>query len=495
MIGEEKTFSIVDYLEIAWRRKWFIIIPLLVVMPITIALCFLLPKIYRASTTILVIPQNVPDSFVKSTVTMNPSEYLNVLSQEIMSRTRLEKIIHELSLFQEEFIDKIPMEKIIDLIRKNIEIDVHSHSSRTRGVSSFTISYLGKDPHTVALTANRLASLFIEENLKSREQQAKKTTDFLTSELNKLKVILEEQEKKTSKFKQHYLGSLPEQREANLRMLDQLILQRQRITEELNDVENRKILLQQQLLQSESFLSPASDEQRVFPVSSLQARINNIKRRITELQNKYTDNHPDVISAKTELQKLMAQSHSGNTETQEETDNALEGEINQQLFSLNLEIKTLKNEDRIIKGKIADYQSRVEMAPKLEQQLASLTRDYQNTKSAYDGLMKKCLEAEQAEKLEINQQGEQFKVLDPAKVPHKPFKPNQPKIVVIGFMLALGLGGGLVVLLEYLDQSFYSVKDLESYLGLPVLASIPLVPLASTKNREKALHKIVSVFL
>ena len=132
------------------------------------------------------------------------------------------------------------------------------------------------------------------------------------------------------------------------------------------------------------------------------------------------------------------------------------------------------------------------MAPKLEQQLASLTRDYQNTKSAYDELMKKRLEAEQAEKLEINQQGEQFKVLDPAKVPHKPFKPDRLKILLMGFMLSLGLGGGLVFLLEYLDESFYSVKDLESYLELPVLASIPLV---HTKNHEKALHKIMSVLL
>lgn len=492
MIEEEKSISIVDYLEIAWRRKWFIIAPFLVIMPITIFLCFTLPKIYKASTTILVIPQKVPDDFVRSTVTMNPSEYLNVISQEIMSRTRLEKVIHELSLFP-VLIDKVPVENLIAIMRRNIKVDVHS--GRNRGVSSFAISYISKDPQTIAPTANRLASLFIEENLKSREQQAKKTTEFLTSELKVLNTKLEEQEKKIGDFKQRNLGSLPEQREANLRMLDQLILQRQRITDELNDVENRKFLLQQQLLQSDSLFSPASNEQRVFAAGSLPARINETKRRITELQNKYTDNHPDVISAKTELQKLLAQLKSGTTEPQEEGDNSLEGGINQQLLALNLEIKTLKNEDRIIKGKMREYQSRVEMAPKLEQQLASLTRDYQNTKSAYDELMKKRLEAEQAEKLEISQQGEQFRVLDPAKVPYKPFKPNRPRILLMGFILALGLGGGLVVLLEYLDQSFYSVNDLESYLGLPVLASIPLVPSVSKQKREKALHKILSVFL
>ena len=492
MVEEESTVSVIDYLEIAWRRRWVIIVPFLIVMSITIAISYALPKIYKARTTILVIPQKVPDSFIKPTVTMNPSEYLNVISQEIMSRTRLEKIIHELSLFP-ELINKVPMENLVATMRNNIELDVRSN--RNRSVSSFTISYLGKDPQTITLTTNRLASLFIEENLKSREQQAKKTTEFLSNELKKLKGTLGEQEKVISEFKQRYLGSLPEQRDANLRMLDQLILQRQRITDELNDTENRKILIQQQLLQSDNLpLSPIGEEPGRFSVGSLKSRINETKRRITKLQNRYTDNHPDVISAKAELQKLLLQSNSvnENIETQKEAVPSSGNEIDRQLLAFDLEIKTLKNEDRTIKEKIAKYQSRVEMAPKLEQQLASLTRDYKNTKTAYAELMKKRLEAEQAEKLEINQQGEQFKVLDPAKVPLKPFKPDRLKILLMGFILSLGLGGGLVFLLEYFDQSFYSVKDLESYLELPVLASIPLVP---TKNYEKALHKIMSVLL
>ena len=181
-----------------------------------------------------------------------------------------------------------------------------------------------------------------------------------------------------------------------------------------------------------------------------------------------------------------------NTESQEGTDLPFESEIDRQLLALNLEINSLKKEDGKIKDKIALYQARVEMAPKLEQQLSSLTRDYKNTKIAYDELMRKRLEAEQSEKLELNQQGEQFKVLDSAKVPLKPFKPERLKILLIGFMLSLALGGGLVFLREFFDESFYSVKDLESCLQLPVLASIPMV---STRDREKALQHILSVFL
>ena len=474
MLEEEKSISIIDYLEIAWRRRWYIIIPLLVIMPITIALCYTLPNIYKASTTILVIPQEVPDAFVKSTVTMNPSEYLKVIYQEIKSRTRLEKIVRELSLFP-ELKGKKPLEDIIATMRKNIEIEVLSGSTKgRRGVSSFTVSYIDKSPQTAAATANRLASLFIEENVQSREKQARKTTEFLSDEQKILNTKLEEQEKKISEFKQLYLGSLPEQRDANLRMLDQLILQRQRITDELNDAEDRKVLIQQQLLQSDGFISPSSSEPGVFPSGSIQARISNTKRRLNELQNKYTDNHPDVISAKSKLQKLMAQLNNDTKGLQEEADSPFANEVDQQLLALNLEIKSLKNEDRNIKSKISDYQSRVEMAPKLEQQLASLTRDYQNTKKSYDEMTEKRNAALQAEKLEITQKGEQFKILDSAKPPPSPFKPNRLKILLMGFALALGLGGGLVFLLEYLDQSFHSVNDLETYLGLPVLASIPL---------------------
>ncbi|MBW1855596.1 MAG: hypothetical protein JRJ00_13110, partial [Deltaproteobacteria bacterium] len=378
-------------------------------------------------------------------------------------------------------------------MRKNIKIDVKASSSRRGGgVSSFTITYTGESPQNVMLTANRLASLFIEENLKSRELQAKKTTEFLAGELIQLNTILEEHEKKISVFKQGNLGSLPEQREANLRMLDQLILQRQRISNELNDAENRKLLIQQQLLQSGSFVPVASDEQNIFPAGSAQARINETKRRISRLKNKYTSEHPDVIAAKAELEKLMAQLTITNTESQEGTDLPFVSEIDQQLLALSLEINSLKKEDMMFKDKIALYQSRVEMAPKLEQQLSSLTRDYTNTKTAYDDLMRKRLEAEQAEKLEINQQGEQFKVLDPAKVPLRPFKPERLNILLMGFALSLALGGGLIFVAEFFDGSFYTVKDLESSLQLPVLASIPMV---STRKREKALQHILSIFL
>lgn len=474
------TLTIYDYIEIALRHKFLIIIPILIILPLSIALSYVLPKAYKAQTTILVIPQNVPDHFIESTVTMNPSEYLNVISQEILSRTHLEKVIQRIS---PELLDKLPIDNLISTMRKNIDVEVEQR--RNKGVASFSITYIDKDPYIAAEATNLMATLFIEENLKSRENQAKKTTSFLANELNQLKTILEGQESIISEFKQNNLGSLPEQRDSNLRMLDQLIIQRQRITDEINDTENRKLLLQQQLLQPDNFF-PLSGEEDALPSGSIQARINVAKRKLTALLNKYTAEHPDVITAQIELEKLLTQTNSAHSNNQSESLAPVTSEIDQQLFALDLKIKTLKNEDAAIKSKIANYQSRVERAPELEQQLFSITRNYENTKNAYDVLLIKRREAEQAEKLEMNQQGEQFKVLDAAKVPKKPFKPDKTKIILMGILLALAVGGGFVFLVEFFDQSFHNVKDLEAYLGLPVIVSIPLV---SEGQQGKPLYK------
>ena len=480
MPEETNTIAIADYLEIALRRKWLIIIPLLVIIPIAIALCFVLPKIYKAETSILVIPQNIPDSFVKSTVTMNPSEYLSVISQEITSRTNLEKVIKKIS---PELLNRMGIDQIIAQMRSNIAIDVQQNrSSRTASVAAFTISYQGKDPYLVAETTNLMAKLFIDENLSRREDQARKTTAFLVNELKDLEATLAEQEKVISDYKQLHIGSLPEQRDVNLRMLDQLMIQSTRIATELNEAENRRIVLQQQAMQSDSIPSPSGQEQRTPASGSIQARINDTQRRIAELRTKYTDQHPDIVAAQAELKKLQALAAGLNADTSGVSGSPFTSEIDKELLAINLNIRTLRGEESSIRAKIADYQARVERAPKLEQELFALSRDYENTKKAYDELLSKRLAAEQAEKLEMAQQGEQFKIIDQAKVPIKPFKPDPFKILLVGVMLALASGGGLVFLAELLDKSFHSVKDLESYLALPVLASIPLASQKALKQ-------------
>ena len=222
-IQGQRQLQIEDYIEIIFRRKWFIIIPFAVSIIGVILAIYFVPRTYKSSTMILVEHQKVPESYVTSTVTVDITERLNTITQQVMSRTRLESVINEFGLYKEAR-DKRTNEELVELMRGNIEIDVKNEGKRGEGVSSFSISYMGRDPETVMHVTSRLASLFIEENLKVREQQAEGTTEFLDNQLQSLKKSLESQESQIKSYKEQHMGELPSQLEANLRTLDRLQL-------------------------------------------------------------------------------------------------------------------------------------------------------------------------------------------------------------------------------------------------------------------------------
>ena len=225
MINSRKPFNIHDYIEILLRRVWFIIIPFVVIMGATVLYAFFATKEYRATTLVMVTRQKVPEDFVKATVTAGVQDNLQSIATEIMSRTRLEQIIAEFNLYPERA-QSSSMEGIVDEMRRRIDVEIQSKEGKE---DSFTISYVGQDPKVVTLVTNKLAFLFIEENLRFREQQAQGTTEFLSTELNATKATLEEQEKAITQFKEQHMGELPEQQEANLRVLEQLRMQYDRI--------------------------------------------------------------------------------------------------------------------------------------------------------------------------------------------------------------------------------------------------------------------------
>ena len=159
-------------------------------------------------------------------------------------------------------------------------------------------------------------------------------------------------------------------------------------------------------------------------------------------------------------------------------------EMESQLTATELEIKRLNGEESRIKVRIAEFQARIENTPVRELAIANLTRDYHNTKETYHSLLKKSQEAQQAENLERRQKGEQFKVIDPARIPEKPFKPNIPKILLFGIFLGIGSGFGMAFFREQMDHSFRDAEDLEASLGFKVLATIP-------KSQEKAVFPVL----
>ncbi len=488
----EKLLSIRDYLEIGLRRKWYIIFPLIFSILISFGVCKYLPKVYRATTLILVQPQSVPENYVRPTITDTVINRLNTVGQEIMSRTRLEKVIEEFSLYQ-DLRKKVPMEEVVETMRKAIEVKVQEEKKeRTR--NSFTISFEGEEPKTVMMVTNKLASLFIEENLKVRELQAGGTSEFISKELLTMEDRLKRKEQEIRVFKERNLGQLPQQLDANLRILEQLQQQLRTTSEKIRAAEDRTIIFQGQLEQLKK-VEPRGDSLQIQDAlitarfrEDPVAHLNALKRELANMQTRLKETHPDVIDLKKKIAAFESQVEGKSRSSQEDEKIAVKNlpsprldadterfyrQLTEQYNNALLEAKRLKEEERNLKEQMNLYQRRIEDTPKREQELVLLTRDYDMLKANYQSLLDKNLQAQMAENLERKQKGEQFKVLDPAVLPEKPIKPDQTKILLIGGLLGVVLGMALTWFRESLDQSFRTVSDLEEYLKIPVLATIP----------------------
>ena len=505
---EQTPFNIHDYLAIGLRRKWYILIPLVVCALGSFGVYKYLPKAYKATTLILVQPQAVPESYVRSTITDSVANRLNTISQEILSRTRLEKVIQEFTLYA-DLRNKISLEEIIEVMRKAIEIKVQEprRDRSDQTTNSFSISFEGEEPKTVMMVTNKLASLFIEENLKVRESQAEGTSEFLSKELLGIDEQLKRKEQDIRGFKERNMGQLPQQLDANLRILERLGQQVKTTNESLRAAEDRSIVIQSQIelikkrepIQvgrggTVSVQGDASGDRGEDP---LILQLRNLKRDLAMVESKYKQTHPDVIDLKKKVsdlepkvkELLEKQEAEKTTRLHAREEKVIEQNVppptpdpeTQRLFTQYaeqynaavLEAKRLREEEKDLKQQITLYQRRIEDTPRREQELTLLTRDYELLKTNYQSLLDKKMQAQMAGNLERKQQGEQFKILDLARLPEKPIKPDRNKILLIGVFIGMAMGLGLVWFRESLDQSFHTVSEVEVYLGIPVLATIP----------------------
>jgi polysaccharide chain length determinant protein (PEP-CTERM system associated) len=484
-----------DLLEIGLRRKWYIIVPLVVSIPISFGVYKYIPKVYRATTLILAQPQSVPENYVQPSITDTAINQLNTIGQEIMSRNRLEKVIREFNLYA-NLRKEVSMEEKVETMRKAIEVKVKEEKKeRTR--NSFTISFEGEEPKTVMMVTNKLASLVIEENLKVRELQAGGTSQFIKKELLTMEDRLKRKEQEIRLFREKNMGQLPQQLDANLRILEQLQQQLRTISEKIRAAQDRTIIFQGQLeqlnrLEPKGDFLPNQGPLNTPPTRDPVTQLNALRRELASIQTRMKETHPDVIDLKKKIAVLEPQ-----VEDREDGEGIVVKnlppprldsdterfyrQLTEQYNSALLEAKRLAEEEKGLKEQISLYQSRIEDTPKREQELVLLTRDYDLLKTKYQSLLDKNLQAQMAENLERKQEGEQFRILDLAVLPEKPIKPNRNKILLVGGLLGIALGFGLTWFRESLDQSFRTVSDLEEDLGIPVLATIP-----NLKKEKKA---------
>ena len=416
-----------EYLNIIYRYRLVALCVLPVGLIITAWTVRSLPNVYRSTTLIVVEPQDVSQSFVKATVTTRVEERLNAMNQEVLSRTRLEGIINDFDLFGALRARKVPREQVVDAMRRKIQIQVFPNDN------AFRISYDGEEPVIVQRVTARLAGLYIDENLRIREEHASGTTEFLESELEKVKKRLDEQESGIQAFKQQHMGELPEQRQANMAALEGLRVQLQTVSLALSSAKERKLSLDRQASEARAVRAPQSG-QGGGNLLNPRARLQELEAQLSELRVRYTDAHPDVVGAQRQIAQLRADLAEHGTADDAAADPLLPPELSRALAESQIEITRLKTQKENVEKAIEAYQVRVENGFTREQQLLGLTRDYEVTQKNYQVMLDKKLDAQLSQSLERRQKGERFRVLDPASLPEAPVRPNRQLLMMGGLV-------------------------------------------------------------
>jgi succinoglycan biosynthesis transport protein ExoP len=504
------------YLRLLYHRKWLVLSVFVVVSAATAAISRSLPDIFLSYTLILVDPQKVPETYVKSTVTGDVRNRLGTLSQQILSATRLQKIIETFNLYQEDR-KKLAREDIISRMRRDIAVNVVSDFGGSQDLQAFRIAYSGKDPRLVAQVTNELASLFIEENLKAREQQATGTTEFLQNQLLEARKTLEVQESKLRDFKLKHIGEMPEQQTSNLQILGQLQSQFQVEADAVGRAEQQKSYIQSMMAQSAPVVDvddPEQTPQNRPEVKDLaKPAVSSAKARLAALLARYSEKHPDVQKLKRQIAEEEAKAQE-TKESQATTVAASETKaapappmkkavppvnysnpvLQSQLKAIDAEIIKHKEEQKRLSRLISTYQVKLEKIPVREQEISDLVRDYEISKTHYSQLLNNQLSAETATQLEIRQKGEKFAILDPAQPAERPSKPNRQVINALGSIGGLILGVLLALATQVLGMSITTAEQLTATSGFPVLEVIPVIRTSAdvVRRRRRMLFALAS---
>ncbi len=478
----------VERLRAAWsRRKWLALGVFALPFVAAISLIFSMPPLYRSMASVLVERQQVPEAFVRPTVTSDVETRLRTISQEILSRSRLDALITRFGLYA-DLRKTRSNEEVVERMRSDIRLDFRGTDVRARSATiAFAISYRGSDPNTVAQVTNTLASFYIEENLKDRERQATGTADFLKGQVAETRKKLDELETRVSEFRKRYLGELPQQMQANLVTFENLNSQLRLNSDSQSRAAERRDALT-------ALLAEAASSPQAFGASAggptlnepHAARLGRLRQELASARARFTESHPTVVRLKAQLAATEGEpaDSAGDATAAAVPSSPYVLRLRETLRATESEIKILKVEEQRLRGAIAAYQARLENTPKREQEFQELSRDYEAAKQLYDSLSKRHEEAQLAESMEQRQKGERFRILDPAIASQIPAAPNRSRLFIVSLVLSLGLGAGALVLAEMLDTSFHSVNELQEFSIVPVLVSIPRIATDADRQRQ-----------
>src|ERR1700691_4476136 len=493
MIQRELTQA--DYIAIL-RRRWVLITVLAIIgAPLAYGVSRTLPNRYKSQTLVLIEPPTVPTDFVKPVITTEINARLASMQEEILSRTRLEPIIHQYGLYSGD-VNRVPPDALVARLQKDIEITPIQPMAETRAqeLPGFHIIVTLDNPQTAQEVCSAVTHMFIEESIRLRQQRSEDTTQFFAQQLVDAKAKLDEQDSKLAAFTSHYIGSLPDEEQGNLNLLMGLTSQLDAATQALARAQQDKSFAESMLAQQ---VGAWQAVQSGSSPQTMDTQLTALQTQLTNLQARYTDDYPDVVKTKNAIAALQKKIADSDTPLASDDKTSKTASEPAQIAQLRAEVHTTDQviaektkEQAKIQQEIKIYQDRVESSPAVEQQYKELTRDYQTALDFYNDLLKKRDQSAMATDLERHQEGEQFKILDPANLPDQPSFPNRPAFTLGGLGGGLALGLAIAFLLELRDTSFRTERDVEFALRLPVLAMAPSIgELLATQSQHPVIQK------
>ena len=505
------TETIGRVLRIAINGRWWITLSACGVLIATNVVLSLLPNHYNSEATLLVVQQQIPERYVTPTTSTGIAEALQAMTQEVLSRTRLQAIIDEFHLYPKER-KRLAPEEVVALMRRNIDILPLGEQSERKDFNAFKISFSTDNAVLAQKVTSRLTSLFIEANLKTREDQARNTTSFLSAQLVDVERKLSEQEQRLRDFKMEHLGELPEQEAGNLAILSGTQTQLQNTMAQLSRAQEQRVYMQSLLngyrdMAARGLAAPgASGAPRVLsPLQTAQSELANLRAQRDALLRNYTPQHPDVIKIEREIAKKTSQVEtlksakapadpesktpvvaSGGTDQEE----AAVAQLKSQLEANRLEIESLTKEENRLKAKVSEYQARLNSTPVREQQLSEVMRDYDLLKKNYADLLSKQQQSQLATNLEKQQEGQQFRLVDPPSLPAIPSGPKRLKMSGGGAAAGLVLGIALAFLMDMKAASFHTEQELSKRFGPGLVLGIPLLLTRAEKRKLAWRHSL-----
>lgn len=480
MLGHRQlTFN--DYTAMLRRHKRLILIPVIALPVLAYIVALLWPKEYTSQTVVLIEQPAINESYVASFDTSDLKQRLASIQSQILSRTRLAGVIEKLGLYPEER-GKVSMDDLADRLSRKIVVTPVKPMLQVNNAQlpGFTMQAKARTPVLAQKICNEVTEMFLNSNLHLRQEQAQDTTVFLGKQLEDAKKTLDMQDAKLAAFKTQYMGSLPDNEQANLSILNGLNTQLEAATQALNRAEQDKSFAESMLSQQLAALqsSPSGQDPQ-----SLEKELSAERAELAAMQTKYTSDHPDVVRLKASIADLRMKITDNAKETETASNESgpplveTQGieQLRAQVHQYDATIRQKTAEQRDLQRQIGVYQSRIQLSPNVEEQYKVLTRDYQSAADFYNDLLKKRTESAMLTNLHQEKNTDHFRVLDPPNLPSSPSFPVRSYFALAGLALGVFIGVGLTLLAEARDTKLRTEKDVEMLLRVPTLVLIPSV--------------------